>query len=77
MIRVPSSQVDIADFNGSFLSKVRDLVGANPIILVGTKVDLLPADTDLEAVADWVWDATVRKKLKPISVHLVSLFALL
>ncbi|GAQ87348.1 Nitric oxide synthase [Klebsormidium nitens] len=64
--------VDIADFNGSFLSKVRDLVGSNPIILVGTKVDLLPADTDLEAVADWVWEATVRKKLKPISLHVIS-----
>lgn len=26
------------DFNGSFLSRVRDLAGANPIILVVTKV---------------------------------------
>lgn len=26
------------DFNGSFLTRVRDLVGANPIILVVTKV---------------------------------------
>lgn len=26
------------DFNGSFLARVRDLVGANPIILVITKV---------------------------------------
>lgn len=32
------SQVDIVDFNGSFLARVRDLVGANPIILVITKV---------------------------------------
>jgi|APAra0007618257_1042622.scaffolds.fasta_scaffold01193_10 ribosome biogenesis GTPase A len=31
-------QVDIVDFNGSFLARVRDLVGANPIILVITKV---------------------------------------
>lgn len=30
--------VDIVDFNGSFLARVRDLVGANPIILVITKV---------------------------------------
>ena len=28
------------DFNGSFLARVRDLVGANPIILVVTKVIL-------------------------------------
>lgn len=26
------------DFNGSFLARVRDLAGANPIILVVTKV---------------------------------------
>jgi hypothetical protein len=26
------------DFNGSFLARLRDLVGANPIILVVTKV---------------------------------------
>lgn len=28
------------DFNGSFLARVRDLVGANPIILVITKARL-------------------------------------
>lgn len=33
-----SLQVDIVDFNGSFLTRVRDLVGSNPIILVVTKV---------------------------------------
>lgn len=26
------------DFNGSFLARIRDFVGANPIILVVTKV---------------------------------------
>lgn len=30
------------DFNGSFLARVRDLAGANPIILVVTKVILVP-----------------------------------
>lgn len=34
-------QVDIVDFNGSFLTRVRDLIGANPIILVATKVSIL------------------------------------
>lgn len=29
------------DFNGSFLSRVRDLAGANPIILVVTKVIII------------------------------------
>lgn len=29
------------DFNGSFLSRIRDLAGGNPIILVVTKVPFL------------------------------------
>ncbi|KAL0367860.1 UNVERIFIED_CONTAM: NO-associated protein 1, chloroplastic/mitochondrial, partial [Sesamum radiatum] len=56
--------VDVVDFNGSFLARVRDLAGANPIILVVTKVDLLPKGTDLNCVGDWVVEATVKKKLK-------------
>ncbi|KAJ7532244.1 hypothetical protein O6H91_14G079500 [Diphasiastrum complanatum] len=64
--------VDVLDFSGSFLTRVRDLVGANPIILVVTKVDLLPKGTDMMAVGDWVIQATLRKKLKVISVHLAS-----
>ncbi|KAK7263949.1 hypothetical protein RJT34_31549 [Clitoria ternatea] len=64
--------VDIVDFNGSFLSRVRDLAGANPIILVVTKVDLLPRDTDLNCIGDWVVEATTRKKLNVLSVHLTS-----
>ncbi|KAF3433155.1 hypothetical protein FNV43_RR24257 [Rhamnella rubrinervis] len=64
--------VDIADFNGSFLARVRDLAGANPIILVVTKVDLLPKGTDLNCVGDWVVEATTKKKLNVLSVHLTS-----
>jgi nitric-oxide synthase len=30
--------VDVTDFHGSFLNKVRDVVGGNPILLVLTKV---------------------------------------
>ncbi|KAL3524154.1 hypothetical protein ACH5RR_016988 [Cinchona calisaya] len=64
--------VDIVDFSGSFLSRVRDLAGANPIILVVTKVDLLPKGTDLNCIGDWVVEATMRKKLNVLSVHLTS-----
>ncbi|KAL5810884.1 hypothetical protein ACOSQ4_027452 [Xanthoceras sorbifolium] len=64
--------VDIVDFNGSFLARVRDLAGANPIILVVTKVDLLPKGTDLNCVGDWVVEATTKKKLNVLSVHLIS-----
>lgn len=37
-LMLSNPQVDIVDFNGSFLARVRDLAGANPIILVVTKV---------------------------------------
>ncbi|XP_065016149.1 putative nitric oxide synthase isoform X1 [Musa acuminata AAA Group] len=64
--------VDIVDFNGSFLARIRDLAGANPIILVITKVDLLPRGTNLNCIGDWVVEATTKKKLNVISVHLTS-----
>uniref|UniRef100_A0A2P2K772 CP-type G domain-containing protein n=1 Tax=Rhizophora mucronata TaxID=61149 RepID=A0A2P2K772_RHIMU len=64
--------VDIVDFNGSFLARIRDLVGANPIILVVTKIDLLPKETDLNCIGDWVVEATTKKKLNVLSVHLTS-----
>ncbi|CAD6248515.1 unnamed protein product [Miscanthus lutarioriparius] len=64
--------VDIVDFNGSFLARVRDFAGANPIILVITKVDLLPRDTDLNCIGDWVVESVVKKKLNVLSVHLTS-----
>ncbi|KAL2545499.1 Uncharacterized protein Fot_14732 [Forsythia ovata] len=56
--------VDTVDFNGSFLAHVRDLAGANPMILVVTKVDLLPKRTALNCVGDWVVEATMKKRLK-------------
>ena len=51
--------VDATDFHGSFLNRVRDVVGGNPILLVLTKVDLLPKDTDLAALEDWVYHEVV------------------
>ena len=30
--------IDILDFNGSFMNRIRDLVGNNPIMLIVTKV---------------------------------------
>ena len=30
--------VDLLDASGSFLNHVRDLVGGNPVLLIGTKV---------------------------------------
>lgn len=45
--------------------------GNNPIMLVGTKVDLLPPGTDPVAVAEWLAGAAAYKRINSVSVHLV------
>eukprot|EP00898_Chlorokybus_atmophyticus_P005502 jgi/Chlat1/5953/Chrsp4S06266 len=64
--------VDLTDFHGSFVTRVRDIVGANPILLVGTKADLLPREADLHEVENWALEVVRRKKLNVVDVRLVS-----
>ena len=65
--------VDATDFHGSFLNKVRDVVGGNPIMLVLTKVDLLPNDTNLELLREWVThEAVTVRRLTLAGVVCVS-----
>ena len=63
--------VDVTDVTGTFLPRVRDLIGGNPIILVGTKVDLLPKGTQPEQVLSWLYDR-LSPRLNVIDAHLVS-----
>ena len=39
------------------------MVGNNPIVLVGTKMDLLPVGTSAKEVASWLAEAAARKRL--------------
>lgn len=48
------------------------MVGKNPMILVGTKMDLLPDGCHPRDVAEWLMDSATRKRLNVVSVHLVS-----
>ena len=73
--------VDLLDFSGTMLSNsIRDLVGGNPIIAVGTKMDLLPKQAaihsqdprDQDAFFDWFEDSLLFKKLTVVSMHAVS-----
>lgn len=64
--------IDLLDASGSILSKVRDLVGSNPIIVIGTKVDLLPERTDLARVTEWLHELLAFKRISVSSVHLAS-----
>jgi nitric-oxide synthase, plant len=64
--------IDVLDASGSFLSRIRNLVGSNPVIVVATKADLLPQGTDERRVKMWLEDFIAFKKLNCLSVHLVS-----
>lgn len=63
--------VDLTDVTGSFLPRVRDLVAGNPIVLIGTKVDLLPKGTIASEVEGWLSER-LSPLLNVVSVHLVS-----
>ncbi|KAL4421002.1 hypothetical protein ABPG77_008839 [Micractinium sp. CCAP 211/92] len=64
--------VDLLDASGSIMGRVRDLVGNNPIMLIGTKVDLLPPGINPAEVAEWLKAAAAFKRISAVSVHLVS-----
>ncbi|KAK9841746.1 hypothetical protein WJX81_000306 [Elliptochloris bilobata] len=64
--------VDLTDAAGSFLSRVRDLVGRNPVLLLGTKADLLPQGTNEADVVRWLLATAAHKRLSPFGAYLVS-----
>ena len=57
---------------GTFLRNVRDLVSKNPVLIVGTKMDLLPRGPNVKDVADWVLQYVEDRGLSPIGVVLCS-----
>ncbi len=46
--------VDLFDFNGSYMRKVKEIVKKNPTILVGNKRDLLPKAVNDQKLIDWL-----------------------
>ncbi|MGC5328511.1 ribosome biogenesis GTPase YqeH [Brevibacillus sp. SYSU BS000544] len=64
--------VDIFDFHGSWLRGLPRFVGKNPILLVGNKVDLLPANINVNRVKNWMQHESKELGLKPEDVVLVS-----
>eukprot|EP00468_Gymnochlora_sp_CCMP2014_P009212 CAMPEP_0167746952 /NCGR_PEP_ID=MMETSP0110_2-20121227/4001_1 /TAXON_ID=629695 /ORGANISM="Gymnochlora sp., Strain CCMP2014" /LENGTH=483 /DNA_ID=CAMNT_0007631779 /DNA_START=85 /DNA_END=1536 /DNA_ORIENTATION=+ len=65
--------VDMLDASGSFLGRLRNLVGKNPVIVVGTKADLLPKNMpDEEIMTDWLNETAIHKGIRPIGVQVVS-----
>eukprot|EP01132_Coremiostelium_polycephalum_P005762 gene5762-7170_t len=64
--------VDIMDFNGSFVPNFRRVIGNNPVILVGNKVDVLPDDVHKKRIEDWLRKEAKDRGLVVAHVHLLS-----
>ncbi|USS86743.1 ribosome biogenesis GTPase YqeH [Fructilactobacillus cliffordii] len=64
--------VDIFDVNGSLIPGLQRFVGDNPVLVVGNKVDLLPASFKPKKVKDWLRQMVNRAGIRPVGVELVS-----
>lgn len=64
--------VDIFDVNGTLLSNLPRIVGNNPIILVGNKVDLLPKSTNKRKLDHWLRSIANNAGIKVKDVFLIS-----
>src|SRR5690625_4589464 len=64
--------VDIFDLNGSIIPGLHRIVGNNPIILVGNKIDLLPKSTNLSKLTHWLRSVTNELGMVIEDVFLIS-----
>lgn len=64
--------VDIFDFNGSIIPGLHRFVGANPVLLVGNKEDLLPQSLRRTKLTDWMRQQANLNGIHPEAVALVS-----
>lgn len=64
--------VDLFDFEGSLIGGLHRFTGANPILLVVNKLDLLPQSLNWNRVKNWVQRQAKENGLKPVDVVLVS-----
>jgi hypothetical protein len=64
--------LDLLDASATLLGSLRTLVGANPLLLVATKADLLPAGASRQRLAPWLLQLARAKRLKVAGAHVVS-----
>lgn len=64
--------IDLFDVNGTLISSLPRIVGDNPIILVGNKVDLLPKSTNERKVTQWLRQLANEANLNVVDVFLIS-----
>ncbi|MEN2465047.1 ribosome biogenesis GTPase YqeH [Ornithinibacillus sp. JPR2-1] len=64
--------IDIFDVNGTMIKSLPRIVGNNPIILVGNKMDLLPKSTNQNKLIQWLRSSAKELGLKVQDVFLIS-----
>lgn len=64
--------VDVFDFEGSVIGGLHRFVGANPVLIVINKLDLLPAFLNWNRVKNWVQKQAKEQGLKPVDVIPIS-----
>ncbi|MFS0672881.1 ribosome biogenesis GTPase YqeH [Ornithinibacillus sp. 179-J 7C1 HS] len=64
--------VDIFDVNGTMIKSLPRIVGNNPIILVGNKMDLLPKSTNQNKLIQWLRSTAKEQGIKVEDVFLIS-----
>lgn len=64
--------VDLFDFNGSLISGINRFAGKNPLMLVANKADLLPKNTKLKELKDWIRQQANIAGVRPKYIELLS-----
>lgn len=64
--------VDLFDFSGSWIDNLRRYIGNNPVLLVANKADVLPRQTNLDKVEQWLQKEVGKKGILPEGIALVS-----
>lgn len=64
--------IDIFDASGSLIPSLSRIIGNNPVVLVGNKVDLLPKSTNLGKLENWLRATAKEQGLKVKDVFLIS-----
>lgn len=64
--------VDIFDFNGSVIPGIERFAGANPVMIVGNKVDLLPKSLKHSKLRQWLTERLHELGLRPVNISLIS-----
>lgn len=64
--------IDVFDVDGSMISSLSRIVGNNPIVLVGNKIDLLPKSLNKQKLNHWLRSRAKEAGLKIVDVFLIS-----